>query len=124
MIHVEFVAPDASTPSEEGYVYHATNRDRAVDIAREGLKPHRPWEFTDQRVWPDGGAGPRVYFTPRAHVAWSFAPEEGEPVLLRTRFPTERESGTGDRFARARVPAKHLDILTTAGWVPIARLTW
>jgi hypothetical protein len=116
----EPVAPTASTPSEPNYVYHATNVERAADIAREGLKPHRPWKFTDQRTWPDGGTETRVYFTPNAGVAWGFAPEEGRPVLLRVpKFVAQSGDGTGDRFSRKRVPAAYIEILTTEGWVPL-----
>jgi len=115
------VSPDASTPSNPGYVYHATNDERVHDIAREGLKPHRPWEFTEQDAWPDGGTEPRVYFTPRAGSAWQFAPEEGRSVLLRVpAMVAQRGDGTGDRFARKKVPASNIEILTTDGWVPLA----
>lgn len=103
-------------------MYHATNMERAYDIARVGLKPHRPWEYTEQESWPDGGTEGRVYFTPRASSAWQFAPEEGTSVLLRVPSSAAKfGDGTGDRFARRAVPATKIEIMTTDGWEPIAQ---
>ena len=118
----ETVSPDTTTPSEPGYVYHATNIERALDIAVAGLKTHRPWAYTDQSTWPDGKTEGRVYFTPRASVAWQFAPEEGRSVLLRVPSTLAKAGdGTGDLFANRAVPAAKIEILTTDGWVPLGR---
>lgn len=114
------VSPHSRSPSEPGFVYHATNTDRAYDIAREGLKPHRPWQYTDQSSWPDGGTEGRVYFTPHAGSAWQFAPEEGTSVLLRVPSTVAKfGDGTGDRFARRAVPTTKIEIMTTDGWEPL-----
>src|SRR5439155_22180116 len=81
--------PSSKTPSEEGYVYHATNQDRAADIAREGLKISKPHEYTDQATWPDGATEKRNYFTKNAGRAWQFAPEEGIGAFLRTKHDAQ-----------------------------------
>lgn len=115
--------PGPNTPSEKGFVYHATNLDNADAIAQEGLKLHRPWHGTDQQVWPDGGNSPRAYFTDNAGAAWQFAPDEGVPVIIRTRDSAKmkKESGTGDRYIQESIPATHLQILTESGeWVQLS----
>src|SRR6516162_1684823 len=69
--------------SDAGYVYHATNAERAMDIASSGkLKMHKPSAFTDQQAWPDGSIERRNYFTPTSENTWQFAPEEGQPALM------------------------------------------
>ena len=105
--------------SSPDYVYHATNMERAFDIASEGLKPHRPWEFTDQETWPDGGTERRVYFSRDLGAIWAFAPEEGQPAALRVPVDTVvlRGDGTGDVFARKRVPAGAIEILHENSWL-------
>lgn len=114
------VPPSRSTPSEAGYVYHATNEDRAFSIASEGLLPHEPWDFTDQDAWPDGETAPRVYFSPNAGHVWAFAPEDGRPVLLRAPASVVTGGdGTGDVFSTSPVPADVLEIHTDTGWAPL-----
>ena len=115
------IIPTSELPSEHGYVYHATNLERMHEIAERGLRPHRPHEFTDQSTWPDGGREPRVYFSALAHVVWQFAPEEGEPVILRAAAAhlVLRDDGTGDVYVRAPVSADLLEILTEVGWMPL-----
>lgn len=113
---------DAVKQSDPGYLYHATNVERANEIAQSRMKLHEPWEFTDQGAWPDGGVKPRAYFNPRAENVAAFAPEEGPSVVLRTpegkRF--KRESGTGDVFTRKPVSARDLEIATPEGWKALA----
>lgn len=112
------------TESDVDYIYHATNMERAFDIAQEGLKPHRPWEFTDQETWPDGGTERRVYFSRDLDSIWAFAPEEGRPVALRVPVDAVvlRGDGTGDVFARKRVPSDVIEFLCDDGWRLIAEL--
>lgn len=109
-------------PSEAGYVYHATNAERAADIIESGkLKTHKPYEFTDQSVWPDNSTEKRNYFTPTAQNTWQFAPEEGAPVLLRvskTSHPFKTES-TGDIYSTKPVDASNIEALTETGWQPL-----
>lgn len=118
---MNWVAPAADIGSEEGLVYHATNEERAAHIATEGLRTHRPWEGTEQDVWPDGSTEKRAYFSSAASTVWAFAPETGRPVILRTPQQKwfKRES-TGDIYTTRKVPADDIEILTTEGWVPIA----
>ena len=107
----------------EGYVYHATNADRADEIAEAGkLTRAKPHEYTDQTTWPDGSTEPRNYFTPTAQNTWQFAPEEGKPVLLRVKrgeHPFKAE-GTGDLYSTKDVPASKIEALTENGWVPLS----
>lgn len=121
---MNFVRPDGLLPSDPLFVYHATNEERAAEIARTGLKTHKPWEFTNQEVWPDGGEEPRVYFSPRASAVWAFAPEEGRPVILRVPrgLVRLRNEGTGDVYVREKVPAKALEILLDTGWAPLTQV--
>jgi 8-oxo-dGTP pyrophosphatase MutT (NUDIX family) len=120
-----YVAPHDKLESEPGYLYHATNIENASDIARQGMKTHKPWEGTEQDIWPDGATEKRSYFSPKAHAIWQFAPEYGQAVALRVhssagKFKTE--SGTGDVYSRHPVPPKHIQILTQEGWRPIQHL--
>jgi hypothetical protein len=113
-----------SEPSDEGYVYHATNEDRAYDIASDGLKKHGPSEFTDQYTWPDGTREKRNYFTKTAEHTWQFAPEEGKPVLIRTKpdihFKTE---STGDVYTKKVIQPEAIEILgEDNNWHPISNL--
>lgn len=115
--------PTDKLPSEPGYLYHATNLENAADIAAKSLKPHRPNFGTDQQAWPDRSTSVRSYFTPKAASAWSFAPSEGQPVLLRTKQGKgfKRES-TGDVFTTLPVKAANLEIMDAQGnWVPLTK---
>src|SRR6266853_6413226 len=48
--------------SHPDYVYHATNADRALQIAEEGkMRLYKPSAFTDQSSWPDGSVEKRNY---------------------------------------------------------------
>jgi 8-oxo-dGTP pyrophosphatase MutT (NUDIX family) len=123
------VTPDLATldgpqKSDPGYLYHATNHERASDIASNGLKTHRPSQFTDQSTWPDGSKEKRNYFA-RAENAWQFAPEEGKPALLRVPMaahPFKRES-TGDFYSTVPVPPSKIDYLAAdKSWNPLHRL--
>lgn len=104
--------------SHPNYVYHATNEERLGDIAESGsLKLHKPSDFTDQSVWPDGSRERRNYFTPTAQNTWQFAPEEGKSVLLRVLkedHPFKREI-TGDLYSVKPVPASKLEALGDDG---------
>ncbi len=120
------VRPDTSLAGEEGYLYHATNEDRAHGIAEDRfMHLHRPGDFTDQDSWPDGATEKRSgYFAPHhgAHTIWQFAPEEGRSVALRVHHlshPFRKESGTGDLFSKKKVPAKLFEINTSEGWKPL-----
>jgi len=119
------LAPNARVPSEPGFQYHATNLENAQAIADSGrMTPQRPWYGTEQTAWPDGGVEKRIYFTPKAETAHSFAPAEGQPVLLRVseKYVPHRESGTGDTFARQSIPAQYLEVARQDGsWVPLTQ---
>jgi hypothetical protein len=115
------VAPSDKLESEPGYVYHASNQENARDIiAAKKLNVFRPNYGTDQRTWPDGGPERRSYWSEKAGVVWQFAPEQGKPVILRTKRTEafQRES-TGDVFTRKAVPADAVEILTADGWKPL-----
>jgi hypothetical protein len=115
-----------SVPTEGDYVYHATNADRLRDIADSGkLNTHKPWEFTDQDVWPDGSVNNRAYFGRSPEHLWQFAPEHGEPVIVRTaKTPDIRfEKGTGDLFTEKPISAKALEFLGVDNqWHPVPLL--
>src|SRR3990167_2601027 len=119
---IEPLRPSPTTPSEAGYHYHATNENNAAEIARSGLKTHKPSYGTDQSVWPDGGVERRSYCTPCAGGAYVFAPAVGGPVLLRVRNDRAafRGAGSGDTFVREAIPAKHIEIANADGtWRPL-----
>jgi hypothetical protein len=120
----EFKKVRGPEPSDPNYVYHATSRENVWDIAEGGkLRTHKPHEFTDQRVWPDGGAEKRNYFTSTADNTWQFAPEEGTPVLLRMKrdaHSTMAEKGTGDLYSTKPVLAEKLEYLGADNqWHPV-----
>lgn len=121
----DLLAPTGETPTDEGFVYHATNLDNARAIREEGkLMPHKPWHGTDQGMWPDGSTALRSYFTPTAGNAWQFAPEQGQPVLLRVKANKYvKPEGTGDMYVERRaVPASAIEIATKDGeWIPIRK---
>jgi hypothetical protein len=117
----KFIPVRGPVKSEPGYVYHATNSERAREIAETGsLKTHRPHEFTDQDVWPDGSTQKRNYFTGSADNTWQFAPEDGTPVLLRAKAdPQIRRESTGDLYSTKPFPADKLEAYTNEGWIPL-----
>lgn len=98
---------------EPGYAYHATNAERLEDIARSGkLKTNKPSYGTDQRAWPDGTIEKRSYFGAGPEDLWQFAPQEGVPVVVRTKRTGEIfTESTGDLFARKPINAKNLEYL-------------
>lgn len=124
----DFVPPSSSlhvNDPEMNYLYHATNEERAYEIARKGLLTHSPGYGTDQSTWPDGSVQCRSYWSAFSHGVWSFAPEEGKPVILRTprgqgRFQQERY--TGDWYTTSPIPPTRIEILTTEGWRPLSVL--
>jgi len=102
---------------EAGYAYHATNAERLADIAESGkLNVHRPDYGTDQSVWPDLSSEKRAYFGASPERLYQFAPEEGMPVVLRTkqdqRIFVEK---TGDLFSRKPISAQTLEFLGDDG---------
>jgi len=108
--------------SEPGYVYHATNEERLGEIAESGkLIPHKPNYGTDQDIWPDGGTEKRSYFGRNAGGVWQFAPEEGKPVVIRTKATGDMKTeSTGDVFSRKAIPAEQLEYLGKDGnWHPV-----
>lgn len=110
------------TPSDTGYLYHATNEERAQDIAKDKLRTHKPWERTDQSSWPDGSTEKRSYFSKDAGVTWQFSPEEGKPVVLRVKDTAgefNRES-TGDIYTKKPIDSSKLEMLSEDGkWYPL-----
>lgn len=108
--------------SHPDYMYHATTEDRAYDIAGSGLSLHKPWEHTDQSVWPDGSTDKRNYFSDKAHATWSFIPEGNHGVILRvpkSSHPFKRES-TGDFYSTKPVHHSKIEMLSDSGsWHPI-----
>ena len=116
LVQREFNNKIQKVESDPNYVYHATNVERANDIAEGGkLNTHKPHEFTDQEVWPDGKTEKRNYFTSDAKNTWQFAPEEGKPVLLRVKkedHPFKREI-TGDIYSTKPVDASKIEYLNS-----------
>ena len=122
-LHEQAVSPSAKTPTEPGYVYHATNTERAEEIAKKGLKLHKPNYGTDQSAWPDRSTEKRAYFSENAGAVWQFAPEEGKAAILRAKKEAhdfKTEGGTRDIYTTKPVPPKKLEILTQEGWKPLA----
>lgn len=115
--------PGPGTEGPQGFAYHATNEERACDIARSRkLKTHKPSEFTDQDEWPDGSVEKRSYHSKHANVVWAFAPETGPHVLLRTGLtshPFKPEQGTGDLVTTKPISASKIEIGLDEGWVPL-----
>lgn len=109
--------------TEPGYVYHATNTERAMDIAETGLKTHKPHEFTDQTAWPDGSTEKRAYFSERADNVWQFAPEEGASAVLRVKQDAGSfaKESTGDIFTTKSIPPSKIEVWGTDGqWHPLS----
>jgi hypothetical protein len=113
--------PTKDLEGEAGYIYHATNVERAAQIADEGVVTHKPNEFTDQSEWPDGAVNKRSYWSEKAGIVWQFAPEEGAAVVLRTRQETQfKRESTGDIYTTKPVAPEAVEILGTDGnWYPI-----
>jgi hypothetical protein len=108
--------------NDPDYVYHATNMERARDIAAEGkLNTHRPGDFTDQNMWPDGATQKRNYFS--QGNPWMFAPEDGAPTILRIRkseHPFQSEKYTNDVYSTKPVPSSKIEYLDQSGsWNPL-----
>lgn len=118
------LAPTSLLTSEKGWLYHATNEENAWEILRTGrLLTHKPWDFTDQDSWPDGKLGNRAYFSKTAASVWSFAPEHGKGVVLRTRATKQFKKelvGIEDYYTTEPVPVSALEILTDRGWLPLS----
>lgn len=102
---------DPAPEREAGYVYHATNEERAEGIAALGLVPHGPSYGTDQETWPDGSRAKRSYFIDVPAHATAFAPEEGRAVLLRVPDDAMKRESTGDRYTNDKIPAHKVEIL-------------
>lgn len=119
----KYMEVNKALDGESGYMYHATNLERAEEIANSGIRRHKADEFTDQTTWPDGSVERRNYFTPTAKNTWQFAPEEGMPVLLRVKqdtHPFKAERGTGDYYSVQDVPSSKIEYLSDDGrWLPI-----
>ena len=115
----KFAEVKKAMEGDPNYVYHATNEERANQIADNGqLGTYKPSDFTDQNVWPDGSTNKRNYFTPTAKNTWQFAPEEGKPVLLRIAkgdHPFKQENGTPDLYSTKPVPAEKIQYLGDDG---------
>lgn len=115
--------PSGDTRTDPGFAYHATNEERACDIARGGLRTHGPSYGTDQDAWPDGSREKRSYHAERASVVHSFAPEEGPAVILRARrdaHPFQEERTTRDLYTKKTIPASKLEIgLDDETWEPL-----
>src|SRR4029077_4860932 len=112
--------------SDTGYVYHATNEERLQDIANSGkLNTHKPHEHTDQNAWPDGSRDKRAYFSADAGTTWSFAPEDGKPVVVRAKSDPSlgTEKGTGDIYSTKPVSSSKLEYLGEDNqWHPVDNL--
>jgi hypothetical protein len=114
----KYMEVNKALDGESGYMYHATNLERAEEIANSGIRRHKADEFTDQTTWPDGSVERRNYFTPTAKNTWQFAPEEGMPVLLRVKqdtHPFKAERGTGDYYSVQDVPPSKIEYLSDDG---------
>jgi hypothetical protein len=110
---------------QAGYVYHITNAERAAQIAQDGkLLTHKPHEFTEQDAWPDGATEKRNYFTKTPDNSYIFAPEYGDPTLLRApqdAHPFKTEKGTGDMYSTKPVPSKKMEFYGEDGqWYPLS----
>lgn len=107
----------------DNYVYHITNRDRAIQIKETGeLRPHEPWDFTEQDTWPDSSTNPRSYFSSSPNLE-HFAPPEGEPVLLRKQLTPDvkEERWTGDLYSERASPAAEIEFRDVDGtWRPLS----
>ena len=117
---------DTAIPTDDGFVYHATNAENAQDIADSGIIDiHDPDFGTAQDVWPDGSTEARAYFTKTGENTSIFAPEDGKSVVVRVPIadaPVRAESGTGDLFSTAPVSVGKAEFLGSDGnWHPLIR---
>jgi hypothetical protein len=112
---------DTQVPQDNNYVYHATNAENAADIRESGrLDVFDPDYGTEQNAWPDGATTPRSYWNAEASSVGSFAPAEGQPVILRAKKgDAYKREGTGDLYLEEQLPASELEILTDRGWEPL-----
>ena len=92
-------------PKEDGYAYHATSKYRMRDIEESGaIETFPPDHGTDQDMWPDGSVTPRSYWSESPKSAQSFYPDDGPPVLIRSKRGSLRiEKGTGDLYTETPV---------------------
>ena len=106
--------------SDDGYMYHATNHYNLYDIINDGkLKTHKPSFGTDQQAWPDGSVKKRSYWTNNKETAKYFHPEEGNPVLIRSKLSShsfKKEHGTGDFYLESPIDIKHLETFHNGEW--------
>ncbi len=113
-------------PDPGNFLYHATNLDRANEIAESGsMRLHRPNEYTDQSVWPDGSTRKRAYFSKNIGIVANFSPEEGKPVVLRVKdygkYGAKKES-TGDWYSEKPISAKDIEVLGEDNrWRPLTQ---
>lgn len=116
-----YVAPDSNLTSEPHFLYHGTTVDRLADIKESGVVVHGPSWGTAQDTWPDGSTEPRSYWSSRADMVWHFVPEHGQPAVIRTPRTEhfKREIGS-DFYIGETVPVSRLQVLTDAGWGPLA----
>jgi len=108
---------DGPVPSDNRHVYHITNLENALQIAKQGLLTHSPSYGTDQETWPDGTSGRRSYWMNSAEHIWQFAPDEGQAVLLRARLDHnfEIEHTTNDYYATDTIWPHLIDIYCEDG---------
>lgn len=109
------------------HMFHITSKHNLHDIAREGLKTHKPWHGTDQESWPDGSREKRNYFSAKEEHTHAFGPEarHEDNVVLRvhkTNHPFRREGYTGDHYSTKTVHPKHIEYKHGDNWHPITGL--
>jgi hypothetical protein len=119
--------PHGDLQSDVNYVYHATNIYGLYDILESGfIDVFPPDHGTDQDEWPDGSTDNRAYFSKNASVVWSFAPEDGQPVIIRVpeaEGSFKKERGTGDMYTTQPVPADKSEYLSKDNnWYPLANI--
>jgi len=109
-----------NTPSEKGYLYHATNLRYAIEIASSDhidiFKPYFKDAYRD--TWPDGSDEERAYFHANVNSVKRFMPKGQNKVILRVPITAgnfQQEAETGYVYSNQPVDATRARILLNDG---------
>lgn len=107
------------------YLYHGTSDLNVQDILRtKKLKVFKPDYGTEQNTWPDGSTKKRSYWTSNLTTVSQFYPDNGKPVVLRTKktnFPFKQERYTQDYFLEKDIGISKLEIRSNDAWISLTQ---
>lgn len=108
-----------NTPSERGYLYHATNLRHAKEIAdTDQIEVFKPYFRDDRDTWPDGSDEERAYFHANVNSVKRFMPKGQNKVILRVPISAgnfQQEQETGYVYSNQPVDATRARILLNDG---------